>query len=257
MPTGSIKVKLTCMATVGLTSLIKFLIHMNKNIDKATLEFIADMQQNNTREWFAENKNRYEASRVDFVQFLEGMLTGAGAFEPLALGQQAKDLIFRIYRDVRFSKNKDPYKDHYGAYLAEGGRKSILPGYYLHLSPHNKSFLACGLWMPPAGFLKAVRQEIDYNLTEFQELIGAPAFKKFFKEVEGEKLKTNPKGYEKENPALPYLRHKSWMVSHPLPDALLTTDKALEVVLQAMQVAMPFKEFLMRPLLEISAPEKE
>jgi len=134
---------------------------MKNNIDKATLDFIADMQQNNNREWFAENKHRYEASRTDFFQFLEGMLAGAAAFEPLALGQQAKDLVFRIYRDVRFSKNKNPYKDHYGAYLAEGGRKSILPGYYLHLSPHNNSFIACGLWMPPAEYLKAVRQEID------------------------------------------------------------------------------------------------
>ncbi|MGV3586628.1 MAG: DUF2461 domain-containing protein [Adhaeribacter sp.] len=228
---------------------------MKNNIDKATLDFISDLQQNNTREWFAENKNRYEASRTDFFQFLEGMLAGAAAFEPLALGQQAKDLVFRIYRDVRFSKNKNPYKDHYGAYLAEGGRKSVLPGYYLHLSPHNNSFIACGLWMPPAEFLKAVRQEIDYNLTEFQELLAAPTFKKYFKEVEGETLKTNPKGYEKDNPALTYLRHKSWMVSHPLPDALLTSNNALEVVLQAMQQAKPFKEFLMRPLLEISTPE--
>jgi uncharacterized protein (TIGR02453 family) len=229
---------------------------MKKNIDKATLDFISDLQQNNTREWFAVHKSRYEASRADFNQFLESVLIGAAAFEPLALGQQAKDLVFRIYRDVRFSKNKDPYKDHYGAYLAEGGRKSILPGYYLHLSPHNKSFISCGLWMPPAEFLKAVRQEIDYNLSELEQLLTEPEFKNYFNGVEGEKLKTNPKGYDKENPALPYLRHKSWMISHPLPDALLTSDKAVDVVLEAMRLAMPFKEFLMRPLQEISSPER-
>jgi uncharacterized protein (TIGR02453 family) len=229
---------------------------MNKNIDKATLDFIADLVQNNSREWFATHKTRYDASRIDFLNFLESLLVGAAAFEPLALGQQAKDLVFRIYRDVRFSKNKNPYKDHYGAYLAEGGRKSVLPGYYLHLSPGNKSFIACGLWMPPAELLKAVRQEIDYNLAEFEQLLAAPEFKNFFNGIEGEKLKTNPKGYEKDNPALPYLRHKSWMVSHPLSDTLLTSDKALAVVLQAMQLALPFKTFLMRPLLEISSPEK-
>ena len=229
---------------------------MKRNIEPSTLNFIGDLIQNNTREWFAEHKPRYEASRADFLSFLEGLLAGAAAFEPLALGQQPKDLVFRIYRDVRFSKNKNPYKDHYGAYLAEGGRKSILPGYYLHLSPNNQSFMACGLWMPPVEFLKAVRQEIDYNLSEFEQLLAAPEFKKFFKGIEGEKLKTNPKGYDRGNPALPYLRHKSWMVSHPLPDALLTSDKALDEVLEAMQLAMPFKEFLMRPLLEISSPEK-
>ena len=230
---------------------------MKQHINKSTLAFIRDLQKNNDRDWFAANKTRYDAAREDFIFFLDNLLVGAAAFEPLAQKQNGKDLIFRIYRDVRFSKNKNPYKDHFGAYLAEGGRKSIYPGYYLHLCPHDRSFLACGLWMPPADYLKAVRQEIDYNLNELQQLIDEPAFKKYFAEVGGEKLKTNPKGYDKENPALPYLRHKSWMVSYPLPDAVITSENALTEVLQAMELAKPFKEFLMRPLLEISAAPKE
>ncbi len=228
-----------------------------KNIQKDTLSFIRDLQLNNDREWFAENKKRYEAARADFISFLDDFLLGAAAFEPLAQRQTGKDLVFRIYRDVRFSKNKNPYKDHFGAYLAEGGRKSIYPGYYLHLCPNNQSFLACGLWMPPADFLKAVRQEIDYNLKEFQQLITEPEFNKYFADVTGEKLKTNPKGYDKENPALPYLRHKSFMVSYPLPDAVLISEKAQTEILRAMELAKPFKEFLMRPLLEISTAPKD
>jgi len=230
---------------------------MKKNIDKSTLQFISEMQQNNNREWFGENKKRFEAARQDFIQFLESLFAGASAFEPLALQNQAKDALFRIYRDVRFSTNKDPYKDHFGAYLAEGGRKSIYPGYYIHLCPANQSFISCGLWMPPAEFLKAVRQEIDYNLAEFEQLINAPAFKAYFTEIGGDKLKTTPKGYEASNPAMPYLRHKSWMVMHPLSDKLLTSDNVYEECLQAMQLAKPFKEFLMRPLQEISNPQPD
>lgn len=230
---------------------------MKNNLNKDTLTFIKDLQKNNDREWFAENKKRYEAAREDFILFLDDLLLGAAAFEPLAQEQNGKDLIFRIYRDVRFSKNKNPYKDHFGAYLAEGGRKSIYPGYYLHLCPQNQSFIACGLWMPPADFLKAVRQEIDYNLNELQQIVSEPGFKKYYPEVGGEKLKTNPKGYNKENPALPYLRHKSWMVAHPLPDALVISENFRTQILTAMELAKPFKEFLMRPLLEISASAKD
>jgi len=230
---------------------------MKRNIKRSTLTFIKDLQENNDREWFAQHKDRYDAAREDFISFLDDLLVGAATFEPLAQQQSGKDLIFRIYRDVRFSKNKNPYKDHFGAYLAEGGRKSIYPGYYFHLCPNNQSFLACGLWMPPADFLKAVRQEIDYNLPELQQLVNESEFKKYFPAVSGETLKTNPKGYDKENPALPYLRHKSWMVAYSLPDALITSENLMTEVLKAMELAKPFKEFLMRPLLEISTSPKE
>ncbi|GAB3811027.1 hypothetical protein GCM10028895_00800 [Pontibacter rugosus] len=129
-----------------------------------TLVFLSDLVAHNTREWFAENKQRYDEARKNYILFLDELLQQMQLFEPAAFGQQGKDLVFRIYRDVRFSNDKRPYKDHFGAYIAEGGRKSILPGYYLHLAGNNKSFVAGGLWYPPADQLKAVRQEIDYNL---------------------------------------------------------------------------------------------
>jgi uncharacterized protein (TIGR02453 family) len=225
---------------------------MKKGLAPATLTFIADLRKNNLREWFQENKARYEAARHDYIDFLDALLPAVAAFEPVAAGQQGKDLLFRIYRDVRFSHNKSPYKDHFGAYLAEGGRKSINPGYYLHIAPQNGSFIAIGLWMPPPGPLKAVRQEIDYNLAEFEGFLSAPDFAGFFGPLEGEKLKTTPKGYTPDNPALPYLRHKSWMVSHPLPDALVTSEALLGEVVNAMKLAQPFKEFLMHPMREVS-----
>lgn len=223
-----------------------------KKISPETLAFIADLRLNNNREWFGENKARYEATRKDYIQFLDALVPAVAAFEPIAAGQQGKDLVFRIYRDVRFSLNKSPYKDHFGAYLAAGGRKSINPGYYLHLAPNNESFIAGGIWMPPAEPLKAIRQEIDYNLHEFESLVTAPEFEKFFGQLEGDKLKTTPKGYDATNPALPYLRHKSWNVVHKFSDKEVTSDKLFEACIKAIKLAQPLNEFFMRPLREIS-----
>ncbi len=225
---------------------------MPQKLAKSTLTFLSDLQKNNDRDWFGTHKNRYEAAREDYISFLNNLLAATADFEPIAAGQQGKDLIFRIYRDVRFSKNKNPYKDHFGAYLAEGGRKSINPGYYLHISPGNQSFIASGLWMPPAEPLKAIRQEIDYNLAEFENIILNPDFRKFYGEITGEQLKTTPKGYTPDNPAIKYLKYKSWNVIHKLPDALVTSDKLLPECLEAIKLAQPLKEFFMRPLREIS-----
>lgn len=224
---------------------------MASTIDKNTLHFLADLAKNNTREWFTDNKPRYEAARKNYISFLNEMLQEMQHFEPAARGQQGKDLVFRIYRDVRFSKDKRPYKDHFGAYVAEGGRKSILPGYYLHLAGDNKSFLAGGLWYPPAPELKAVRQEIDYNLDEFKALVESEEFKNKFGSLEGEQLKTTPKGYDKDNPAIHYLRFKSWNAVMPLPDETVLRPDFLQVVLDGFKALKPLNDFLTHPLKDM------
>ncbi|MBK0402443.1 DUF2461 domain-containing protein [Adhaeribacter sp. BT258] len=230
---------------------------MKKRLTQATLDFIKDLQQNNQRDWFQENKARYEAAKDDFLEFVQHLIEGASQFEPALQDQQAKDTMFRIYRDVRFSNDKRPYKDHLCAYMAEGGRKTINPGYYLHINPNNQSFLACGLWMPPAPELKAVRQEIDYNLEEFKNIIEAPDFKKKFGKIQGEKLKTNPKGYDAENPAIDLLRHKSWNASYQIPDELLLSDQLYDTLLGLMKTVKPMLDFLIRPLHDLAIAEKE
>ncbi|MBC5772914.1 DUF2461 domain-containing protein [Pontibacter sp. KCTC 32443] len=224
---------------------------MSATIDKSTLQFLRDLARNNTREWFAENKPRYEKARKNYLDFLDEMLKEMARFEPVANAQTGKDLVFRIYRDVRFSNDKRPYKDHFGAYVADGGRKSILPGYYLHLAGNNNSFLAGGLWMPPADYLKAVRQEIDYNLHEFKAIVEATAFKKKFGDLQGEQLKTTPKGYEKENPAIEYLRFKSWNAVMPLTDKQVLSNDFMAVVMDGFKSLKPFNDFLTAPLKEI------
>ncbi|WP_162051866.1 DUF2461 domain-containing protein [Pontibacter pamirensis] len=224
---------------------------MSSIIQKSTLQFLAELAAHNTREWFAEHKNRYEDARKNYISFLDEMLQEMQHFEPAARGQRGKDLVFRIYRDVRFSKDKRPYKDHFGAYVAEGGRKSTLPGYYLHLAGNNNSFVAGGLWMPPAEQLKAVRQEIDYNLDAFKSIIESTDFKNCFGDLQGEQLKTTPKGYDKENPAINYLRHKSWNAVMPLPNNEVLQENFMEVVLDAFQALKPFNDFLMQPLQDV------
>ena len=228
---------------------------MSATIDKSTIAFLADLTKNNNREWFNENKKRYEAARKNYTAFLDEMLDEMTAFEPVAYNQKGKDLLFRIYRDVRFSNDKRPYKDHFGAYVAEGGRKSIYPGYYLHLAGNN-TFVAGGLWMPPSDYLKAVRQEIDYNLEEFKSIVEAESFKKRFGSISGEQLKTTPKGYEKENPAIEYLRFKSWNAVMPISDKTVLSGNFMEVVIDAMLALKPLNDFLMHPLKDLEQEQE-
>ena len=224
---------------------------MSATIDKSTLAFLAELSEHNTREWFNEHKKRYETARKNYISFLDELLLEMQNFEPAARGQQGKELVFRIYRDVRFSNDKRPYKDHFGAYIAEGGRKSINPGYYLHLAGDNRSFLAGGLWYPPAEQLKAVRQEIDYNLDAFKAIVEDAEFQQRFGEIQGEQLKTTPKSYDKENPAIHYLRFKSWNAVMPLADEVVLRPDFMSVVLSAFQAVKPLNDFLMEPIRDI------
>ncbi|TXK51891.1 DUF2461 domain-containing protein [Pontibacter qinzhouensis] len=224
---------------------------MARTIDSSTLSFLKELAEHNTREWFAEHKASYDLARKNYIDFLEELLTAMQAFEPIAYGQKGKDLVFRIYRDVRFSNDKRPYKDHFGAYIADGGRKSTKPGYYLHLSANNRSFVAGGLWMPPADDLKAVRQEIDYNLETFKDIVESNSFRNYFPELSGEQLKTTPKGYDKDNPAIQYLRFKSWNAVKPLSDKEVLSHDFMELVLDAFKTVKPLNDFLLQPLLDV------
>lgn len=228
---------------------------MKTYLNQSTLDFIRDLRQNNQREWFEKNRARYDAAREDFLTFLETLVAGAASIEPALERQKPKDLMFRIYRDVRFSNDKRPYKEHICAYMADGGRKTINPGFYLHISPDDQSFLAGGVWMPPAPELKAIRQEIDYNLKELQDLLDKPSFKKYFKGLEGDKLKTTPKGYEADNPAIDYLRHKSWNVTFAMPDALVTSERFYGECLAAMKEVKPLNDYFLRPMKDLQAEE--
>jgi uncharacterized protein (TIGR02453 family) len=217
-------------------------------LQAATLKFLRELAENNNKPWFDEHRKAYEAARADHEQFTDSLMKKLVQLEPALEGQKAKDSIFRIFRDVRFSKDKTPYKAHFGAFFSRGGRKFPGAGYYLHIEPGNKSFAGGGLWMPEGPLLKAVRQEIDYNFAEFKGIVEQKAFKKLLGPVAGEKLKTLPQGYGADNPAIEYLKHKSFTAGHNLTDKDMSAKGLEEKIVEIFTAMRPFIDFLNRSL---------
>jgi len=216
-------------------------------LQQSTLQFIEKLGKNNNKVWFDKNRDAYQAAKADFEVFVGNMLEKAAKQDPVFGEQKAKDCIFRIFRDVRFSKDKSPYKAHFGAYFNKGGRKAHGAGYYIHIEP-GKSFVGGGLWMPEGPVLKGVRQEIDYNFPEFKKIIGNAKFKKLFKEIEGEKLKTLPQGYTADNPAIEYLKMKSFTVGAQVTDKEVTAKSFVTQCSNIFSAMNPFVNFLNRPM---------
>lgn len=213
------------------------------NLD--TLQFLRDLANNNDKPWFEANKKRYEAAKKDIEQLVGEILIGCAAFEPTVADLKAKQCVFRIYRDVRFSKNKDPYKTNMGAWFSKGGKKDPFAGYYIHIEP-GASFLASGLYMPESAILKNVRQEIDYNPEEFKSILNNSKFKKTFGGLADHKLKTTPKGYDKDNPEIELLRQTSFVVSHKVSDEELFQPDFVKKAVTVFETAHPFNVFLNR-----------
>lgn len=217
-------------------------------ISVATFEFLRDLKSNNNREWFTENKKRYEAAKEEFELFVDALIAKIATFDPSISHHKAKNCVFRIYRDVRFSKDKSPYKTHFGAHITAAPTKSEIhtrAGYYLHLEP-GASMLAGGAYLPEAGWLKKIRQEIDYNGAEFRSILNGKDFRKFFGEIEGEKLKTTPKGYEAGHPEIELLKHKSFLAAHRPGDSEVLAAGFLEHCGKVFKALHPFDEFLNR-----------
>ncbi len=214
-------------------------------IQPSTLKFLKLLSKNNNREWFNANKHLYEAAKNDFEKFVADLISAIGKFDKSVNGLKAKDCTFRIYRDVRFSKNKDPYKNNFGAYVASGGKKSMKPGYYIHLQA-GESFLAGGAYMPPSPTLNAIRQEIDYNLKEFKGILNHKDFKKYFKTLEGSQVKTAPKGYAKDHAAIEILKHKDFLAVHKIADDKLLSKNAVSYIAKGFRAMKPFNDFFAR-----------
>jgi uncharacterized protein (TIGR02453 family) len=167
--------------------------------------------------------------------------------EPKLAEQKAKDCIYRIFRDVRFSKDKTPYKHHFSAFFSRGGRKWDGAGYYIHLEP-GAIFAGGGLWMPPPPMLRSVRQEIDYGLAEWEGILKDKTFRKLFPKIDGEKLQKPPQGYDALNSAVEYLKMKSFTTGHPMKDEDLTGKDAVKKIVAVFTALSPFVNFLNRPL---------
>lgn len=208
------------------------------------LKFLSGLEKNNTKEWFHENNDTYQNLRSEFIEFVGELIEEVSTFDKGVAGLDPKKCIFRINRDIRFSKDKSPYKNNFGAAMGEGGKKTEKAGYYFHAEP-GKSFIAGGIWMPSSEVLTNIRQEIDYNQKEFKNLIEAKDFKKYFGELEGESLKTAPKGYTTDHPMIEVIRQKSFVMTHYFEDKELMEIKAKEVA-KIFEKMKPVNEFLNR-----------
>lgn len=214
-------------------------------LQAATFDFLKGLENNNNKEWFDAHRDHYATARADFEAFVTELMKAMVTLEPRLAEQKAKDTLFRIFRDVRFSKDKTPYKAHLSTYLSREGRKWDGAGYYVHAQPGNV-FLAAGLWMPEAPLLKSLRQEIDYDLEGFKKILKAASFKKFFSGIDGESLQKVPQGYDADNPAAEYLKMKSFVVVHKMNDADLQKKDAIKKIMAVFTAAAPFVAFFNR-----------
>ncbi len=219
---------------------------MKDSLNASTLTFLNSLARNNNREWFNENKNQYLEAQQDVIQFVESLIDEISKFDDEILKIEPKKALFRIYRDTRFSKDKTPYKTHFGVSLGMGKGKKI-SGYYLHIEP-GKSFLAGGIYQPEASILKEIRKEISANGEDFIKVLEHPEFRNHFRGLSVEhKLIRIPAGFEKDNPMAEYLKLKSFTVSHPISDEQLLQKNAASDFAIICKTIKPLNDFLEAP----------
>ena len=218
-------------------------------MELAVVKFLSALKKNNNKPWFDSHRPQYESVKNHFRSFVSEMIVHISRFDHSIARLESKDCMFRINRDVRFSKDKRPYKNNFAAYFNKGGKKGGGGGYYIHIEPGN-SFAAVGVWMPPPDELAKIRQEIDYNYIEWKNILSEKGFKKTFggKLDWGETLVRPPKGYTEENPAIEYLKLKSFVAIVPLTDKELVAVDLVKRLSTIFQAGQPLLAFINRSL---------
>lgn len=214
---------------------------------KKVIDFLSGLKLNNNREWFEANKKQYEAAKLEFEGLLNKLIPMIYKFDPEIGLLTAKDCVFRIYRDVRFSKDKSPYKTNMGGYINKGGRKGMYAGYYVHIEP-GSSMLAGGIYMPPPDVLKKARQEVYYHSEEFKSILNGKEFKKVFRQMEEDKLSRPPKDFPADFKDVDLLKYKSYTVLHTVKDETLLGKDLMEYIASVFKVLHPFNRFINRGL---------
>lgn len=203
------------------------------------LEFMAELAWNNDRSWFEAHRTGYAVARAAFERLVADIISGFPAIDEIG-SPAPQDCMFRINRDVRFSRDKSPYKTAMGALFGPSGRKTTGRSYYLHIQPGDQSFLATGLWDPTPVQLLSVRQAIAERHEEFRAILAAPDFMRHCGSLSGSTLKTSPKGFPKEHPAMDLLRHTQFIASHQLSDAQVLSEQFVDHILETCAVMKPF-----------------
>lgn len=208
-----------------------------------TLQFLRELTQNNNQDWFQENRKKYDDAKSDVGKLVGNLIREISVFQDLG-NLQVKDCMFRINRDIRFSKNKDPYKNNMGAGIGPGGKSAGKIDYYLHIQPDGASFLGGGMWSPSPEQIARYRQEVDYNVQELKNLIEDVEFRSYFPEMHGEVLKFVPKGYSKEHPEIELLKRKELYFVHGFTDKEVTSKQFEAQILKGVQLLKPYCDYM-------------
>lgn len=207
-------------------------------------DFLVKLQVNNNRTWFNEHKDEYNQAHGKFQQFINALILPLSELDPGIGTVSAEECMFRIYRDIRFSNDKTPYKTHFSAFIANGGRKTRLAGYYVHVQP-DQSFLAGGIYRPEPAALESIRNEIYHRPKDIRKILDDKTFKKYFDEISNEnKLKNPPKSYPKDFEEIELLKNKHFITHYPLTNDFFLKDKLIERLMRIFEVQYPLNEFL-------------
>lgn len=212
------------------------------SISKDNFRFLAELSANNDRDWFTKNKPRYEAQLANTVGFAEELLSRMNLHDVIETPSGKKSL-YRIYRDVRFSSDKSPYKNHWSGGFRRAG-KERRGGYYFHLQPGDNNYLACGFWAPNKEDLQRIREDIAANPEELRGILSEPSFVEAFGALHGEQLKTAPKGFAKDHEALDLLRFKQFILSHRFTDAEVYSENFVNIADAMFQRMRPFLDYM-------------
>ena len=219
-----------------------------KSIKKSTLEFLTELDKNNNKEWFHLHKDRYHAAKDNVMSFTQSLISGIARFDPDVKSTNATESIFRLYKDVRFARDKTPYKTHFGAFICKNGRKAGNAGYYIHIKPSD-CMLAGGVYHPEPHKLDLIRKDIASNPQKIQRILANKNFKQQFGELEGDQLKTAPRGYAKDHPAIDLLRFKDYLVSQTIDDKMLTNESSFDTLLDSFKILKPLNQYLNQLIL--------
>jgi len=210
---------------------------------KPTLDFLLALQANNNKPWFQAHRAEYETARQGFEATIDDFIQEFRSIEDFE-DLSAKDCVFRIYRDVRFAKDKSPYKPNMGASIALGGKHSLRAPYYIHIEPPGKSFLAGGAYMPTPDQLAAIRRAINRDPSKLKAAVSSNLFRKYFGSLSGEKLKTPPRGYPADHPEIELLKYKQFITGHNLSDKDVLSPHLVARTVEVFAALKPLLDFL-------------
>jgi uncharacterized protein (TIGR02453 family) len=216
---------------------------------KDILAFLEGIKKNNSKVWMEAHKLDYLNAKQQFEAIITQLIEGISDFDQHIIGTEPKKCIFRLNRDIRFSKDKRPYKENMGGFINREGRKGMDGGYYFHIEP-GKSMLAGGIYMPPPDILKKIRQEIDYNPEALNNYLASADFKKYFGEFEGDRLKKAPKGYSPDHPNIELLKLKYYIAVHRVNDKDVLRSDFLDYVLKVFEAMKPLNDFIRTSLYD-------